>query len=221
MKNKKLIIYGVGKFADFICHSFMTDSAYNVVAQCVEGDFLSQTGEIEHEFPLVNFDHLENNYDPAEYDLFITAGNDEVRERIYKAAKQKGYFLATYISTDAICPENLKTGDNVFIGAATGIQAYVQIDNNSFIIAAKIGHHSKIGKNSLLSVCILGAEVTVGDNSFIGLNSTIKPKTKIGKKNIIGMNCNITSNTEDKSVFNQRATKKRSLSYDDLKGKYL
>ena len=221
MKNKKLIIYGVGKFADIICYSFMNDSAYTVVAQCVEGDYLSKIGETEHEFPLVNFDVLENNYDPAEYDLFITAGNDGIRERIYKAAKQKGYFLTTYISTNAVCPKNLKTGDNVFIGEATFIQAYVKIDDNTFIIGARIGHHSKIGKNSLLSVCLLGAEVTVGNNSFIGLNSTIKPKTKIGGKNIIGMNCNIISDTEDKSVFSQPGTKKRGLSYDDLKGKYL
>lgn len=221
MKNKKLIIYGVGKFADFVCYSFMNDSAYTVVAQCVEGDYLSKTNAIAHEFPLVNFDVLENNYDPSEYDLFITAGNDEIRDRIYKEAKQKGYSLANYISTNAVCSKNLKLGDNVFIGEATFIQPYVEIEDNTFIIGARIGHHSKIGKNSLLSACLLGAEVTVGDNSFLGLNSTIKPKTKIGMKNIIGMNCNITSNTEDKSVFSQPGTKKRVLSYDDLKGRYL
>lgn len=221
MKNKKLIIYGVGKFADFISYSFMNDSEYTVVAQCVEADYLSKTAGIKKEFPLVDFDTLEHNYDPTEYDLFITAGNDEIRERIYKIAKQKGYFLATYISTHAVCPSNLEIGDNVFIGEGTFIQPYVTIDSNTFIIASKLGHHSKIGKNSLFSVCLLGAEVEVGDNSFIGLNATIKPKIKIGSKNIIGMNCNITSNTEDKSVFSQQGTKKRALSYDDLKGKYL
>jgi acetyltransferase-like isoleucine patch superfamily enzyme len=221
MKNKKLIIYGIGKFTDFICYSFKYDSNYTIVAQCVNGEYLSKATEIEHDFPLVNFDTLENNYDPEEYTLFITIGDDELRESIYKTAKLKGYNLATYISSNAVCPKNIELGDNVFIGEGTFIQPFVKIDDNTFVLAAKLGHHSIIGKNSLLSVCLLGAEVTVGDNCFIGLNSTIKPKTKIGRKNIIGMNCNITSNTEDKSIFSQPGTKKRGLTYDDLKGKYL
>ncbi|MGY5846904.1 acetyltransferase [Salegentibacter sp. HM20] len=221
MKTRKLIIYGVGNFADFICYSFNQDSPYTVVAQCVEESYLAKASEIPHHFTLVNFDDLEKNYDPNEYDLFISAGNDELRERIFLTAKQKGYSLASYISTNAICPTNLKIGANVFIGEATFIQPYVQIDDNSIILGARIGHHSKIGKNSLLSVCLLGAEVEVGSNSFIGLNATVKPKIKIGNKNIIGMSCNITSNTGDKSIFSHPGTKKRALSYDDLKGKYL
>jgi acetyltransferase-like isoleucine patch superfamily enzyme len=221
MKNKKLIIYGVGNFAEFICDSFMNDSAYTVVAQCVEGDYLSKANKIKHKYPLVDFDVLENNFDPSEYDLFITVGNDWIRERIYKEAKEKGYLLANYIATNAICPKNLKIGDNVYIGEGTLIQAFTEINNNTIIIAAKIGHHSKIGKNSLLSACIVGAEVSIGDNSFLGLNATIKPRTKIGMKNIIGMNCNIISDTADKSVFNQPGTTKRGLTYDNLKSKYL
>ena len=221
MKNKKLIIYGVGKFADFICHSFKNDSNYNIVAQCLEENYLSKAIEIEHEFPLVNFDDLEDEFSPKEHELFITVGDDKIRTRIYKAAKQKGYTLASHISKRAICPKDLKIGDNVYIGEKTGIQPFVEIQDNTFVIAANVGHHCKIGKNSILSVCTLGSEVIVGDNCFIGLNATIKPKVIIGNKNIIGMNCNIKSNTEDKSVFGESPTKKRTLSYDDLKGRYL
>ncbi|SFF60315.1 sugar O-acyltransferase, sialic acid O-acetyltransferase NeuD family [Salegentibacter agarivorans] len=220
-ENKKLVIYGVGKFADFIIYSFIHDSPYQVVAQCVEEAYISEISETDHEFPLVNFDNLEKEFNPDEYYLFITVGNDKLRERIYKKARKKGYTLATYIATNAIYPKNLKTGNNVYIGEKTGIQPFVEIENNSFIIAANIGHHSKIGKNSLLSVCLLGAEVQVGKNTFIGLNATIKPKIKIGSFNIIGMNSKITSNTPDHAIFSEPATKIHKLSYKDISGKYL
>ncbi|MBO2544813.1 acetyltransferase [Salegentibacter sp. BDJ18] len=220
-KSKKLVIYGVGKFADFIIYSFMHDSSYKVVAQCVEETYISKIPKTDHEFPLVNFDDLEKKFNPDEYELFITVGDDRVRERIYRSALKKGYTLATYIASSAIYPKNLKTGDNVYIGEKTGIQPFVEIGNNTFIIAANIGHHSKIGKNSLLSVCLLGAEVQVGKNTFIGLNATIKPKIKIGSFNIIGMNSKITSNTPDHAVFSEPATKIHKLSYKDINGKYL
>ena len=221
MKDKKLIIYGVGKFTDFICYSFMNDSDYTIIAQCVEGNYLSKANETEHEYPLVNFDNLEETFLPEDFELFITVGDDKIRERIYETAKKKHYKLATYISTSSIVPKNLITGDNVYIGEKTGIQPFVEIKDNTFIIGANIGHHCKIGKNSILSVCTLGAEVMVGDNCFIGLNATIRPRITIGAKNIIGMNCSITSNTTEKSIFNQPSSKKRALSYDDLKGRYL
>lgn len=220
-ENKKLIIYGVGKFADLIIYSFMNDSNYTVVAQCVEGDYISKTPGTDLEFPLVNFDNLEKEFNPDEYDLFITVGDDKLRERIYKEAKNKGFNLATYIASNAIYPKNLKTGDNVYIGEKSGIQPFVEIEENTFVIAANIGHHSRIGKNSLLSVCLLGAEVQVGKNTFIGLNATIKPKVKIGDFNIIGMNSKIITNTPDYAVFSEPATKIHKLSYKDINGRYL
>lgn len=220
-KNKKLVIYGVGKFADFIIYSFIHDSPYEVVAQCVEEAYISKVSKKDLDLPLVNFEKLEKEFNPKIYELFITVGNDKLRERIYNEAKIKGYKLATFIATNSIYPNNLKVGDNVYIGEKTGIQPFVEIGNNAFIIAANIGHHSKIGENSLLSVCLLGAEVEVGRNTFIGLNATIKPKIKIGNFNIIGMNSKITTDTPDYAIFSEPATKIHKLSYTDIQGKYL
>lgn len=216
-----LVIYGVGKFADSIIYSFINDSPYKVVAQCVEESYISKASKNDFDLPLVNFNKLEKEYDPNLYELFITVGDDCLRERIYNEAKLKGYKLASYIATNSVYPNNLKVGDNVYIAEKTGIQPFVEIGNNTFIIAANIGHHSKIGENSLLSVCLLGAEVEVGRNTFIGLNATIKPKIKIGNFNIIGMNSKITIDTPDYAIFSEPATKIHKLSYTDIQGKYL
>src|SRR5690606_4756012 len=103
----------------------------------------------------------------------------------------------------------LKTGENVFISEDTAIQPFVEIGNNTILIGARIGHHSIIGSNVLLSLSFVGANCKIGNNSFIGLNSAIKPGVSIGNFNIIGMGCNIIKNTKDREVYSAPKAQKR------------
>lgn len=220
MKNKKLIIYGIGEFAEYIAYAFKNDSEYEVVAFCVESEFLS-TQNANSEYPVLEFEKLSNVYPPELFELFIAVGNDRVRERIFSVSKERGYILASYISSKAICWENLIYGENVFISEDSGIQPFVEVKENTIIIGAKIGHHSVIGKNVLLSLTFIGANVTVGDNSFLGLNSAVKPNLKIGSRNIIGMGCNIINSTKDGEIYSAPKAKKRSISSGRMNSKYL
>ncbi len=221
MKNKKLIIYGIGKFAEYIKYAFTHDSPYEVKAFCIESSYLSQLKTQSEELEILNFDSLEKEYSPKDYHLFIAVGNDSVRERIFKDAKRKGYSIASYVSSKAIIWKELIIGENVFISEDTAMQPFVEIGDNTLIIGAKIGHHCTIGKNVLLSLTFIGAEASIGNNSFVGLNSVIKPGTKIGNQNIIGMGCNITRNTNDGEVYSAPSAIKRKVSYRDISKKYL
>lgn len=221
-KNKKLIIFGSGKFADFIAYSFEIDSEYKVSAFCVEENFLSSNTNTEFQIPIVCFEKIKELYPPENYQLFIAIGNDKVRENKFEQAKQKGYSLPTFISSNANCSPNLiLEGENIFIGEASFIQPFVTIQSNTYIIGARIGHHSLIKKNSLLSACLLGAEVEVNQNSFIGLNATIRPKIKIAKNNIIGMGAVINNSTRDFEVYSAPSAVKRTLSYKQIADNFL
>lgn len=221
MKDKKLIIYGVGEFAEYIGYAFSNDSEYIVSGYCVEKSYIKKTKREEPHDELMNFDNLEEKYPPGEYSLFIAVGNDAVRERIFQQAKRKGYSLANYVASRSIHWEDLKIGENVFISEDTAIQPFVEIGDNSIFIGARIGHHSIIGSNVLLSLSFVGANCKIGNNSFIGLNSAIKPGVSIGNFNIIGMGCNIIKNTADGEVYSAPKAQKRSVSYSELGKKYL
>ncbi|WP_081210069.1 acetyltransferase [Salegentibacter sediminis] len=221
MQNN-LIIYGSGKFAEYIRYAFEYDSDYRVKAFCLEASYLSNLADqTQNGLEILNFNSLKNTYDPSNFELFIAIGNDALRERIFNEAKSMGYKLASYVSSKATVFEEIKIGKNVFISEDTGIQPFVEIGDNTIIIGSKIGHHTHIGNHVLLSISTIGANSYIGDNSFLGLNSTIKPNTRIEKRNIIGMGCNITKNTKENEVYSSTPAKRRNISYGDLKDKYL
>ncbi len=221
MKNKKLIVYGHGKFAEYVRYVFTHDSDYDVIGFCLESSYLAKLNKVEGKSEIFNFDNLEENYNPDQYDLFIAVGNDKIRERLFLSGKEKGFFMANYISTKAILWKNLSLGQNVFISEDSAIQPFVKIGDNTIIIGAKIGHHSTIGANSLLSTCIIGANVKIGNNCFLGINSSVKSNIEIGDRNIIGMGSIITKNTGELEVFTTQAAIKRKLNYSDISDRYL
>lgn len=221
MKNKKLIVYGHGKFAEYVRYAFTLDSEYDVIGFCLESTYLANFNLEEGKSEIFNFDNLEDNYNPNDYDLFIAVGNDKIRERLFLSGINKGYFMANYISKNTILWENLSLGQNVFISEDSAIQPFVKIGNNTIIIGAKIGHHSIIGANSLLSTCVIGANVKIGNNCFLGINSSVKSNVEIKDRNIIGMGSIITKNTGELEVYTTPAAIKRKLNYSDISERYL
>ncbi|MDX1373393.1 MAG: acetyltransferase, partial [Nitrososphaeraceae archaeon] len=197
--KKDLILYGIGKFSQYVRYLFENDSDYNVIGYCIE-EKLWGSSSFDNK-PLMKFEDLHQDFPPESYELFIAVGNNKLRERFFTLAKQKGYNLASYISSKAQFWPDLETGENVFIGEGSTIHPFVSIRDNSFLICANIAHHCKIGKHCLLSVSTLGGDVSIGNNSFLGMNSTIKHGLSIGENSIIGMNACIEKNTQPNSVI--------------------
>lgn len=211
MSKNKVIIYGVGKFAEYVRYIFDNDSDLEVCAYCIESKYKKEEISIEDDIPLLNFDNIEESYSINDYKMIIAVGDNNIRERLFKEAKIKGYEMASYLSTKAVYWDNLNYGENVIITEDTGIQPFVSIGNNCIIIGAKIGHHSKIGNNVLMSCTFIAGNVEIGDNSFLGLNSSFKQNIKLGKHNIIGMNSLITHDTNDFEFYTGPKAVKRTI----------
>lgn len=216
----KLLIYGIGKFAEWIQYEFTNDSPYEVEAFCVQQKFYKE--KTFNNLPVFEFETIEVNFPPNEFCLFIAVGLNNERERIFKLAKEKGYLLVSYISKNAITSNDLKYGENTFVSSGSRVSSLVSIGNNSIIIAATVAHHCKIGNNCLISASTLGGNVEIGDNSFVGMNVAIQQNVKVGQKNIIGMGCMITTSTDDNQVYDvTKYTKLRSITTDQFEKKYL
>lgn len=220
--KKDLIIYGIGKFAEYVAYLFENDTDYNVVGFCIEKDFYqkNQIGKQINNEPVLIFENL-NQEILTGFDLFVAVGNNEIRSRIFKKAKSKGYAFANYISSKSITWNNLKLGSNIFIGEGSVIQPFVEIDDNSLIIGGRIGHHCFVGQSILMSGSTIGGNSKIGDFTFLGLNSTIAQNVIIGSNNIISMNVNIEKDTDPNSVYTHKGTVLRNVNAKEISSRFL
>lgn len=219
MMRKKLIVYGIGKLAEYATYVFNNDSDYEVIGHCIEENFINDIDA--KQMDLISFENIENNYPANEVELFIAVGNNVVREKIYTLAKQKGYSLASYVSSKTSSWANMELGENCFIGEGSVIQPFVKIGDNTFLFGARLGHHCIINNHSLLSGPTVGGNVVIGEYCFLGLNSVIQQNIVIGEKNIIGMGVAIKTSTPDKAVFSAGKFNKRNVNFDDISKSYL
>lgn len=216
----KLIIYGIGKFAEWMEYEFTNESDYKVYGFCTESKYLGRK-EVNN-LPVFDFEDIENIFPPEQYHLFIAIGLNKERQRIFDLAKFKGYTMASFISTKAITYKDLTYGENTFVTSGCRIGPLNLIGTNSILIGISIAHHVKIGNHCMLSGCTFGGNVHIGDFSFIGMNAAIQQNVKIGKNNIIGMGCNIERDTKDNQIYHAgKATVLRNITTDQFEKKYL
>lgn len=221
-KKERVVIYGLGKLAQYISFMFENDSEIEVVAYTVESGFLPETNPFEDKKKVVEFETIQNEFSPENVKLFVAVGDNQARARVFKEVKAKGYEMASFISSNAIVWKDLDIGENVFISEDTGIQPFVKIGNNNILIGPRVGHHCQIGNHCLLSCCYLAGDVRIGDEVFVGLNATVKQGVKVADHNIIGMGCSIVSDTENGDIYTTtKTTIKREVKFSQVAGKYL
>jgi sugar O-acyltransferase (sialic acid O-acetyltransferase NeuD family) len=215
----KVVIFGLGQFAELAYYFINSDSKHEVIAFTVDGEYLSKKKFFGH--PVVEFSRISELYPPQTCKLFIPISYkklNKIREEKYLVAKKQGYKFINVISSKALI-YNSKIGENCFIFENNIIQPFSKIGNNCIIWSGNhIGHHSVIEDHCFISsqVVISGNSV-IGKYSFLGVNSTIRDNIKIGTQNIIGAGSLILKNTKPKSVFSPKGTEVSRVPSDKIK----
>jgi len=205
----QVVIFGTGKHAEMVHYLFTHDSPYEVVAFCVGKAYLPALGGQLLGLPVVAFEELTSHYPAADYLLHIAVGQPRGRRKIYEESKAAGYAFASYISSKAIVWPDMVVGEHVFIDPTSGMHPYVTIGDNTMLIGVKIGHHSIIGSNVLMSGSTVGGNVQIGDNTFVGMGAVINENVRVGHNNIIGAGALIGKHTDDNAVYTGEYSKKR------------
>ncbi len=152
-KKRNLVIIGDSAFAEIAYEYFSYDSDYEVVGFSVEQDYLQR--ENLFGLPIVPFESVETYFSPKEHDVFAALAYTQLnrlRTRLSSAAKQKGYKLASYISSKAFVWRNVEMGEHCFIFEGNVVQPFVKLGNNVVLWSGNhIGHHSVIGNNCFVS----------------------------------------------------------------------
>lgn len=217
---KKLIIFGIGEQAEMAYYYFQNDSDYKICAFTVDKEFVDQ--KTLFNLPIVAFDLIEKDYTKEEYDFFIAIGYNKInklRTEKYLACKNKGYTIASYISSRAsILTKDI--GENCFILEDNTLQPYVHVGNNVTLWSGNhIGHHSIIQDNCFItSQVVISGGCEIGESTFIGVNATLRDHIKIGTSNVIGAGALILSDTEDNKVYMEKGTEVSRVPSTRLRG---
>lgn len=213
--KRKLVIVGDSSFAEIAQEYFTHDSGYEVVAFAVEAAYI--TRDTLHGLPVVALETVEQHYSPDQHDAFVAltyAQLNRLRARLCAAMKNKGYTLASYVSSRAFVWRNVKLGENVFIFEDNTVQPFVTIGNDVILWSGNhIGHHSTIGDHCFISShVVLSGHCTVGAHSFIGVNATIGNNLVIAEDNFLTQGAVIFKDTEADRMYQGNPAEARAIS---------
>jgi sugar O-acyltransferase (sialic acid O-acetyltransferase NeuD family) len=200
----KLVIVGAGAFADIAHEYFTYDSDYDVVGFSVEAAYLQ--GTEKRGLPVVAFEQLEEHFSPGEHAVYVASTYTHInrlRTRLARSAKERGYPLASYVSSHAFVWRNVQLGEHCFIFEDNTVQPFVTIGDNAVLWSGNhIGHHSTLGANLFISShVVISGFCTIGDNCFLGVNATVSNDITIGEDCWIGPDVTITRDAPARSLY--------------------
>lgn len=203
-KNRKLVIVGDSAFAEVAYEYFSYDSEYEVIAFSVEQNFLKKPELFG--LPIVAFESLEQTYNPNEHYIFVATvytNLNRLRTRLYNEAKNKGFRIASYISSQAFVWKNVELGEHCFVFENNVIQPFVRLGNNVILWSGNhIGHHSVIKDNCFISShVVVSGFVEIGESCFLGVNSTVANNLKISKDCWISPGVVISKDTQAGEIY--------------------
>lgn len=199
-----IVLFGVGDIASLAHYYFTHDSPHRIVAFTVDAAFRRESEFLG--LPVVDFETVGEHYPPDRCAMFIAmsyARMNQVRASKYQAALDRGYTLASYISSRCSRLTELPIGQNCFILEDNTIQPFASIGNDVTLWSGNhIGHHSTISDHCFItSHVVVSGHVEVGEFCFIGVNATIRNGVKIAPKTLIGAAASIMKDTEPGSVY--------------------
>ncbi len=174
---KKLIIYGIGEYAEIAHYYFQSEGIYNVECFVVDKEFYEENRFLGLE--VKTFDEIENNISQFnDYEFFVAIGfsnQNTNRKNVFNKIKNLGFKFASYISKDALIADNVVIGKNAFILEQNNLQPFVKIGDNVVLWSGNhIGHHSVIDDHTFItSHAVISGGVKIGSQCFIGVNATI------------------------------------------------
>jgi sugar O-acyltransferase (sialic acid O-acetyltransferase NeuD family) len=187
--NRKLIVVGDSAFAEIAYEYFTHDSPYEVVAFCVEREYM--TRDALFDLPVVAMDEVERRFPPATHDFYaalVYTQMNRLRTRLYREMKTRGYAAASYVSSRAFVWPNVRLGEHCFVFEDNTVQPFVTVGDNVVLWSGNhIGHHSTIGDNCFISShVVVSGFCNVGANCFIGVNATFGNNLNVGDDCLIG-----------------------------------
>ncbi len=195
-----IILLGLGGHAHSVVDSIEQSGKYNIVGFL---DTEEMQGKRYKDYCVLDTDDaLQKYFDRGLRNAFVTIGfmgHGIVRNRLYQRLKDIGYIIPNIIDRTAVLSENVKLEEGIFVGKKAVINANAVIKKMCIInTGAIVEHDCRINSFSHIAVgTVLCGGVLVGEQTFIGANTTVIQEKIIGKHCIIGAGTIVNKNVQD------------------------
>jgi len=151
-----------------------------------------------------------HSYQIKEGDKFIVAIADVAfRKKMINILQNKNAQIIGFIHQSVILSESAKIGSGCIIYPYCIIGPNTELGVHNFVTSYSfISHDCKIGDNNFFSTAGLGGKVTVGNDNFFGIRSTVIPNVSIGSENIVQAGMVVDKDIENNSTVFHRFKEK-------------
>ncbi len=223
---EEIVIFGNGEIAELAHYYFSNDnnSKYTVVAFVVDDEYVTESNF--KGLPLVPISKLTALYPPSIYKAHVSLSYNklnQIREEKFNLMKSMGYQLVSYICSKSFYWPDINVGENCFILENQTIQPSVKIGDNVMIWSTNhLGHNCSVNSHVYLSSGItISGHTTIGERTFVGVNSSFKDFIKVGRDCFITMGSIVTKSIPHEStVTSNDIFDVNSLANKKLKKKY-
>jgi sugar O-acyltransferase (sialic acid O-acetyltransferase NeuD family) len=201
---KPLVIFGNGDVARLAHFYFTRDAGRDVAGFTVDRDYRHEVHFLG--LPLVDFEEIREQFPPAAYDLFVALSYrnmNHLRAEKYRAAKDRGYQLASYVSSRCSFLTDHPVGENCLVLEDNTIQPFVARGNDVTLRSGNhIGHDSVIEDHCFISShVVISGHVRIGPYCFIGVNATLRNSITVAQETLIGAGAVVMKDTVEKGVY--------------------
>ena len=151
-----------------------------------------------------------SEFNPEEYMIIVAVADSKDRADIVaKLPKETKYFTFIHPSVH-IMDDNIQVGVGSFIGANSILTTNIKLGNHALLNRGNhIGHDSVAGDFfSMMPNAVVGGNVTLGDNVYLGSCSNIREKINITSDVLIGMNAAVVKDINKSGTYVGVPTKK-------------
>lgn len=216
----KVIIFGVGQWAE-LAHFYLThDSLHEVVGFTLDAAYLSAPNFRGR--PVVPFETVTEQFPPDAFAMFVPLSfkkMNHLRAEKYEAAKAKGYQLISYVSSKATIWPDFVCGENCFIFEDNTIQPFVTLGNNIVLWSGNhIGHHTVIQDHVMItSHVVISGCCKIEPFCFFGVNSTVRDETIVAHDTLVGAGALILKDTQPFELYKAAASLPAKVRSDQIR----
>jgi sugar O-acyltransferase (sialic acid O-acetyltransferase NeuD family) len=200
----KIVIYGNGAMAK-VFFSYARRSM-DVCGFTVDDICITESSDSFCGMPLVPFSKVQEFFDPKLCKMIIAMGfidMNDLREKKYLEAKEKGYSFTTYIHDSVLIHDDVTIDENCIILDHVLMHPGCKIGQGAFISGnVSIGHDCIIeAYNYITSGVSIAGGCHIGRGSFFGINSSVAHGIHVGARNFISANTLLNKSTNDDEVY--------------------
>lgn len=144
-----------------------------------------------------------NEFDPNEYKVLITVADPKTRNKILKKLPKNTKFFTFIHPTALIMSNDIEIGEGSFIGAYSILTSNIKLGKHSLLNrGCQIGHDTVCGDFlSMMPGSIISGNCKLGNQVFIGTNSSIREKITICDNVTIGLNTGVVKDIKEKGTY--------------------